>query len=72
MSEGESQPALDGAAATTFSQQVEAALDDLPTEMSSEDAQRRLAMIMIAAAFIADQMRVLPMLASKTPALRRN
>ncbi|MFG1904917.1 hypothetical protein [Micromonospora carbonacea] len=59
MSEGESQPALDGAAATNFSQQVEASLDDLRTDMSSEEAQRRLAMIMIAAAFIADQMRTL-------------
>ncbi|MFC4148652.1 hypothetical protein ACFO0M_20555 [Micromonospora mangrovi] len=59
MSEGESQPALDGAAAKNFSQQVEASLDDLRTDMSSEEAQRRLAMIMIAAAFIADQMRTL-------------
>ncbi|MCI4064033.1 hypothetical protein MRQ36_16090 [Micromonospora sp. R77] len=59
MSEGESQPALDGTAATNFSQQVEASLDDLRTDMSSEEAQRRLAMIMIAAAFIADQIRTL-------------
>lgn len=55
----ESQPVLDGAAATDFSQQVEAALDDLRTDMRSEEAQRRVAMIMIAAAFIADQVRAL-------------
>lgn len=59
MSGGERQPALDGAAATNFSQQVAAALDDLRTDMSCEEAQRRIAMIMIAAAFIADQMRAL-------------
>ncbi len=53
----DSQPVLD--AATEFSQQVEAALDDLRTDMSSEEAQRRVAMIMIAAAFIADQVRAL-------------
>src|SRR3954469_12567620 len=57
--EADSQPALDGYAETGFPQQVELALEDLRTGMSSEEAQRRIAMIMIAAAFIADQIRAL-------------
>ena len=57
--EADSQPALDGDAETGFPQQVELALEDLQAGMSSEEAQRRIAMIMIAAAFIADQIRAL-------------
>jgi hypothetical protein len=38
---------------------VELALEDLRAGTSSEEAQRRIAMIMIAAAFIADQIRAL-------------
>jgi len=58
-SELDSQPALDGDAETGFPQQVELALEDLRADMSGEEAQRRIAMIMIAAAFIADQIRAL-------------
>jgi hypothetical protein len=57
--ESDTQPALDGDAETGFTQQVELALEDLQAGMSSEEAQRRIAMIMIAAAFIADQIRAL-------------
>ncbi len=56
--EADSQLALDDAE-TGFPQQVELALEDLRAGMSSEEAQRRIAMIMIAAAFIADQIRAL-------------
>ncbi|MFG3645098.1 hypothetical protein ACGF3C_32980 [Micromonospora sp. NPDC047762] len=57
--EADSQPALDSDAETSFTQQVELALEDFRAGMSSEEAQRRIAMIMIAAAFIADQIRAL-------------
>jgi hypothetical protein len=57
--EADSQLALDGGAEMGFPQQVELALEDLRAGMSSEEAQRRIAMIMIAAAFIADQIRAL-------------
>lgn len=57
--EADSQPALDRVAETSFPQEVELALEDLRAGMSSEEAQRRIAMIMIAAAFIADQIRAL-------------
>jgi hypothetical protein len=57
--EADSQPALGGDAETGFPQQVELALEDLRESISSEEAQRRIAMIMIAAAFIADQIRAL-------------
>lgn len=56
--EADSQPGLDSDAEIGFPQQVELALKDFRS-VSSEEAQRRIVMIMIAAAFIAVQIRAL-------------
>jgi len=62
---GRSQPAATQMAAITpvapvdFSKAVDVALEDSRTRMGSEEAQRRLAAMLAASAFIAEQMRML-------------
>lgn len=51
--------ALSATAYADFSGEVDAALEDHRARMSSEEAQKRLLAILMAAAFIADQMRAL-------------
>lgn len=50
---------LNGAASAAFSSEVDAVLEEHRTSMSSAEAHRRLLALLMAAAFIADQMRVL-------------
>lgn len=50
---------LSRTARADFSSEVDAALEDCGTTMSSAEAQRRLLALLMAAAFIADQMRAL-------------
>ncbi|MET7686112.1 hypothetical protein [Streptomyces sp. NPDC005423] len=50
---------LNSAVTAAFSSEVDVALEEHRTSMSSTEAQRRLLALLMAAAFIADQMRVL-------------
>ncbi|MCT9934965.1 hypothetical protein N5079_32645 [Planotetraspora sp. A-T 1434] len=50
---------LSGLAPTDFSKEVDAVLEDFTTSMSSAEAQARPLSILVAAAFIAEQMRAL-------------
>ncbi|MFJ9034358.1 hypothetical protein ACIRQP_39110 [Streptomyces sp. NPDC102274] len=65
MSEADSQAAtaemaaLSSAASADFSNEVDVALEEHGTRMSSAEAQKRLLALLTAAAFIADQMRAL-------------
>ena len=51
--------ALDGAVTADFANEVNVALDEHQASMSSAEAQERLLAILVAAAFIAEQIRVL-------------